>query len=67
MLDDEVERLRNEMRKAQEDADALVAKMQEFLKQNHHVVQDFLKMSHMAVYNLSKPQHLRTMTNDDFD
>ena len=32
MLEDEVERLRNEMRKAKEDSDHLVAKMQEFLR-----------------------------------
>ena len=61
LIEDEVERLRNEMRKAQEDADNLVEKMQEFLKQNHQIVQDFLKTSHQAVYNLSLPVHQRTM------
>ena len=61
LIEDEVERLRNEMRKAQEDADHLVEKMQEFLKQNHQIVQDFLKTSHQAVYNLSLPVHQRTM------
>ena len=38
MIEDEVERLRNELRKAKEDADALVQKMQDFLRQNHHIV-----------------------------
>ena len=55
MLDEEVDRLRNELRKAQEDSDNLVKKMQQFLKQNHQIVQDFLKTSHKAVYNLAKP------------
>lgn len=67
LLEDETDRLRNELRKAQEDSDHLVQKMQEFLKQNHHIVQDFLKMSHMAVYNLSRPAHLRTVSADDFN
>ena len=67
LVEDEVERLRNELRKAKEDSDALVQKMQDFLRQNHHIVQDFLKMSHMAVYNLSMPTHLRTMGVDDFN
>lgn len=31
-LDEEVDRLRNELRKAQEDSDNLVNKMQQFLK-----------------------------------
>ena len=34
-LDEEVDRMRNEIRKAQEDSDNLVNKMQQFLKQNH--------------------------------
>ena len=66
LVEDEVERLRNEMRKAQEDADHLVEKMQEFLKQNHQIVQDFLKTSHQAVYNLSLPAHQRTLQSSDF-
>lgn len=58
-LDEEVDRLRNELRKAQEDSDNLVLKMQQFLKQNHQIVQDFLKTSHKAVYNLAKPTNRR--------
>ena len=60
MLDEEVDRLRNELRKAQEDSDNLVQKMQQFLKQNHQIVQDFLKTSHKAVYNLAKPTGARS-------
>ena len=58
-LDEEVDRLRNELRKSQEDSDNLVQKMQMFLKQNHQIVQDFLKTSHKAVYNLAKPSTRR--------
>ena len=66
-LDEEVDRLRNELRKSQEDSDNLVQKMQMFLKQNHQIVQDFLKTSHKAVYNLAKPSTRRggnLVTND---
>ena len=50
LIDDEVSRIETEMKIAQEEAEALIKKMQAFLKQNHKVVQDFLKNSHMAVY-----------------
>lgn len=44
-LDEEVFRLQTELRKAQEESDNLIFKMQEFLKQNHRIVQDFIKTS----------------------
>ncbi len=54
-LEEEVDRVRNELRKAKEDSDGLTKKMEGFLKQNHKMVQDFLKTSHKALYNLAKP------------
>lgn len=54
-LDEEVDRIRNELRKAKEDSDGLTQKMEVFLKQNHKMVQDFLATSHKALFNLAKP------------
>ena len=66
-LDEEVDRLRNELKKAQEDSDNLVEKMQIFLRHNHKIVQDFLKTSHKAVYNLAKPANRRSNLDSEFN
>ena len=45
-LDEEVYRLRNEYKRAQEESKNLIEQMEAFLKQNHTIVQDFLKTTH---------------------